>query len=125
MENVATDIGSIPEKPVQPARAPRLDSVDLLRGIIMVVMALDHVRDFFTNLRYDPLDLSQTTAVLFLTRWVTHYCAPIFIFLAGTGAFLGASRGKSKGELARFLWTRGLWLILLDMTVIKVSWAFN
>jgi uncharacterized membrane protein len=125
MENVATELAPLAEKSPPASKAPRLDSVDLLRGIIMVVMALDHVRDFFTNLRYDPLDLSQTSAVLFLTRWVTHYCAPIFIFLAGTGAFLGASRGKSKGELARFLWTRGLWLILLDMTVIKVSWAFN
>ena len=91
----------------------------------MVVMALDHVRDFFTNVSYNPLDLSHTNPLLFLTRWVTHFCAPNFIFLAGTGAFLGASRGKSKPELARFLWTRGLWLILLDMTVIKVSWSFN
>ncbi len=106
-------------------KAARLDSVDLLRGIIMVVMALDHVRDFFTNVDFDPLDFNRTNPLLFLTRWITHYCAPNFIFLAGTGAFLGATRGKSKPELCRFLWTRGLWLILLDMTVIRFSWAFN
>src|SRR5689334_20018325 len=115
-ENLVAEIRPCTENPLQPVRAPRLDSVDLLRGIIMVVMALDHVRDFFTNPGYNPLDLSRTSALLFLTRWVTHYCAPIFIFLAGTGAFLGVRRGKSKSELARFLWTRGLWLIFLDMT---------
>ncbi len=91
----------------------------------MVVMALDHVRDFFTNVDFNPLDLEQTNPLLFMTRWITHYCAPNFIFLAGTGAFLGATRGKSKPDLSRFLWTRGLWLILLDMTVIRFSWAFN
>ena len=91
----------------------------------MVVMALDHVRDFFTNVDFEPLDLDRTNPLLFMTRWITHYCAPNFIFLAGTGAFLGAARGKSKPDLSRFLWTRGLWLILLDMTVIRFSWAFN
>ncbi len=91
----------------------------------MVVMALDHVRDFFTNVDFNPLDLEQTNPLLFMTRWITHYCAPNFIFLAGTGAVLGATRGKSKPDLSRFLWTRGLWLILLDMTVIRFSWAFN
>jgi uncharacterized membrane protein len=106
-------------------KAARLDSVDLLRGIIMVVMALDHVRDFFSIVDFDPLDFNRTNPLLFLTRWITHYCAPNFIFLAGTGAFLGTTRGKSKPELSRFLWTRGLWLILLDMTVIRFSWAFN
>lgn len=108
-----------------PVKAPRLDSVDLLRGLIMVVMALDHVRDFFSNADFDPLDFQKTDTLYFLTRWVTHYCAPNFIFLAGVGAFLGTTRGKTQPELCRLLWTRGLWLIFLDMTVIKFSWAFN
>ena len=99
--------------------------MDLVRGVIMVVMALDHVRDFFSNVRFDPLDFKQTNTVLFLTRWITHYCAPNFIFLAGTGAFLGMTRGKSKSALSRLLWTRGLWLIFLDMTAVRFGWAFN
>lgn len=120
-----TDIQTVVDVSSAKRKAARLDSVDLLRGVIMVVMALDHVRDFFTDADFDPLDFNRTNPFLFLTRWITHYCAPNFIFLAGTGAFLGATRGKSKPELCRFLWTRGLWLILLDMTVIRFSWAFN
>ena len=121
----SAEVQTTVDAPRPASKAPRLDSVDLLRGIIMVVMALDHVRDFFTNVDFEPLDLDRTNPLLFMTRWITHYCAPNFIFLAGTGAFLGAARGKSKPDLSRFLWTRGLWLILLDMTVIRFSWAFN
>src|SRR5881409_3707427 len=90
---------------------PRLDSVDLLRGLIMVLMALDHVRDFFTNSHFNPLDLTRTDAALFMTRWITHFCAPVFTFLAGTGAFLATTRGKTRRELSWFLLTRGLWCI--------------
>jgi uncharacterized membrane protein len=104
---------------------PRFDSIDLLRGIVMVLMALDHVRDYFTNVRFDPLDLSQTTIQLFLTRWITHFCAPVFIFLAGTGAFLSMGRGKLKGDVTKYLLSRGLWLILLEFTLVRIGWTFG
>jgi uncharacterized membrane protein len=106
---------------------PRLDSIDLLRGLVMVIMALDHVRDYFHHdaLLFDPTDLTKTNPALFFTRWITHFCAPIFVFLAGTGAFLSASRGKTKAELSRFLLTRGLWLIVLELTVVNLGWSFS
>jgi uncharacterized membrane protein len=111
--------------PSDPEHPGRLDSIDLLRGLAMVVMALDHVRDFFTDVRFDPLDLSQTTPYLFFTRWITHHCAPTFVFLAGTGAFLYLSRGRTKNDLAKFLLTRGLWLAFLELTVVRFAWLFN
>jgi len=110
----------------QNIRPARLASVDIVRGAVMILMALDHVRDYFSNARVSPLDLSQTTVALFFTRWVTHFCAPAFILLAGTSAFLWASgRGKSKAELARFLLTRGLWLVVLELTVVRFAWSFS
>jgi uncharacterized membrane protein len=110
-----------------PGRRSRLYSVDMLRGLVMVIMALDHVRDFFSNAyTFDPTDLTRTDAPLFFTRWITHFCAPVFVFLAGTGAFLSTSRGKPKRDLAGFLLTRGLWLILLDLFVVHtLGWWFN
>ena len=107
------------------APAPRLDSVDCLRGLVMILMALDHVRDYFTDARIDPLDLSATTIPLALTRWITHFCAPVFVFLAGTGAYLSLSRGKPRSEVSRFLLTRGIWLIVLELTVVRLGWEFN
>ncbi len=109
-----------------PARL-RVDAVDLLRGLVMVIMLLDHTRDFVHRdaLLFDPANLDRTTPALFLTRWITHYCAPVFVFLAGTGAYLQLSRGKTKAELSRFLWTRGLWLVVLELTVVRCAVAFN
>jgi len=117
---------AVQQEPVKPPRR-RIDSIDLLRGIVMVIMMLDHTRDFVhkAGFFFDPTDLSQTSTILFLTRWITHFCAPVFVFLAGTGAYLQFARGKSKRELSRFLITRGLWLILLELTLVRLGATFS
>ncbi len=122
-------MNSTPVQSSSPA-SNRLESVDLLRGFVMVVMALDHTRDYFhfSSLHeLNPLDLTQTTPWIFFTRWITHYCAPTFSFLAGTGIFLAAQRGQSKGALSRFLVARGLWLILFELVVCYwiISFSFG
>lgn len=105
---------------------PRIQSIDLLRGLVMIIMALDHVRDYFHEgaYVYDPLDLDKTTPALFFTRWITHFCAPVFMFLAGTSAFIIGQK-KTKKELSVFLMKRGLWLILLEFTVFNFAWNFD
>jgi uncharacterized membrane protein len=106
-------------------RRRRVESVDILRGIVMVVMALDHVRDFFGGTGVSPTNLATTTVPLFLTRWITHICAPVFFLLTGTGAYL-AMRRRSPGGLARFLVTRGMWLLVLDAVVLRCfAFQFN
>src|ERR1043166_7770624 len=132
MAETATTSASVPlgAGPLHPNAVKgrgRIDSIDLLRGIVMVVMMLDHTRDYIHSgaLLFDPLDLSRTTAWVFLTRWITHYCAPVFVFLAGAGAYLQFARGKSKRELSRFLITRGLWLIILEVTLVRFAVTYS
>jgi len=118
-------------RPLQPAaqaelpravtarRPARIESVDIVRGLVMVIMAIDHTRDYFTYLRFAPESIEQTYYALFFTRWITHFCAPLFFFLAGTGAFFYGQR-RTPSELSRFLWTRGLWLIFVEFTCVDV-----
>lgn len=105
----------------------RIYSVDLLRGIVMMIMMLDHTRDFVhaDALLSDPTNPETTTAVVFFTRWITHYCAPIFVFLSGVSIYLQRRSGKSNGDLSWFLFTRGLWLVVLEFTVIRFLIVFN
>ena len=110
----------------RPRGAPRVGSVDVARGAIMLLMAVDHVRLYLTNANFDPMDLSQTSVPLFFTRWVTHFCAPGFVFLAGAGAFLrGRRAGETADSLSQYLVVRGLWLILLEVTIVRLGWTFN
>jgi uncharacterized membrane protein len=104
----------------------RIKSIDLLRGFVMIIMALDHTRDYFNAdaFLFNPLDLDKTNVLLFFTRWITHFCAPIFVLLAGTSAFISGQR-KTKKDLSAFLIKRGLWLIFLELTVVNFSWFFN
>lgn len=105
----------------------RLNSIDFLRGLVMVIMLLDHTREFVhaDAFRFSPTDLTKTNVALFFTRQVTHICAPTFVFLAGTSVYLQLMRGKNRTELSKFLLTRGLWLIILEFTIIRFSLFFN
>ena len=111
---------------LQPLSKARIYSLDLLRGLVMIIMALDHTRDFFhfDAFVHDPLDLNSTSAGLFFTRWITHYCAPVFIFLAGTSICLQGFR-KPKRELSLFILKRGLWLVFIELAVVNVGWTFD
>jgi uncharacterized membrane protein len=106
--------------------SPRLESIDMMRGLVMALMALDHTRDYFSNAMFSPTDLSQTSAAYFLTRWITHLCAPTFVFLAGTSAYLSATRWNfSTKQLSGYLIRRGLLLIVLELTLVRYGWTFN
>ena len=106
----------------------RIASIDILRGIVMIIMALDHTREFFHHdalIGNDPLNFKTTSAFLFFTRWITHYCAPIFVFLSGTSVFLYAQRNKTKKQVAFFLFTRGIWLIIAEIIIVNGLWQFE
>jgi uncharacterized membrane protein len=106
------------------AKRVRIESIDIVRGVVMILMAIDHTRDFLGT-GINPVNLDRTTIPLFFTRWITHFCAPTFCLLTGTGAFL-AGRRKSAAQLSRFLFTRGLWLIFLELVVCRgFGWQFN
>src|SRR4051812_7534716 len=96
----------------------RLKSIDTVRGIVMVIMALDHARDYFSYTAYRPTDVTQASVLLFFTRWITHLCAPTFIFLSGVSIFLYVRKAGGLKKASAFLVTRGLWLILLEIFVI-------
>ncbi|MEL7305515.1 MAG: heparan-alpha-glucosaminide N-acetyltransferase domain-containing protein [Myxococcota bacterium] len=113
-----------PDRPVRSAKT-RVVSVDVLRGLVMVLMALDHTRDYVHRSAISPTDLAETTPVLFFTRWITHLCAPVFILLAGVSAGFVGGRSDDRGALSRFLVVRGLWLIVLEFTVIAFAWRFH
>jgi uncharacterized membrane protein len=104
----------------------RIESIDVLRGIIMIIMALDHTRDYFheSAILQDPTNLSTTTAPLFFTRWITHYCAPVFMFLAGISAYLFGQH-KRIGQLSKYLLSRGLWLVVFEIVVMSFIMTFN
>lgn len=113
------------DRVVTPTRHARLEAVDVARGVVMIVMALDHTRDYFGMPGQNPTDLATATAALFATRWITHFCAPVFFLLTGTGAYLSL-RTRSSGELSRYLFTRGLWLLVLEAVVMRcLAYQFN
>ncbi|HVV03173.1 MAG TPA: heparan-alpha-glucosaminide N-acetyltransferase domain-containing protein [Puia sp.] len=112
--------------PLAAVKSRRIESIDLLRGTIMIIMALDHVRDYFHaySYLYDPTDLQHTTAPIFLTRWITHFCAPVFMLLAGVSACLYGWKNGRKA-LSFFLFTRGLWLVIVELFIVTLEWTFN
>jgi uncharacterized membrane protein len=117
------------------APGARVQALDILRGLVMVVMTLDHTRDYVhaAAMAFPPEELTRTSAAIFMTRWVTHFCAPVFMLLAGAGAFLRVERGGApsrllrpgRADLSRFLFTRGLWLVVLEFTVVRAGFFFD
>ena len=118
--------GAVGDINSQVLSAGRITSIDLMRGIVMIVMLIDHVHHFYGWAAYDPTDLGNATPAQFLTRWITHFCAPAFMFLAGTSAWLYArNSGSTRGQLQRFLLGRGLVLVFLELTWVSFSWRFD
>ena len=107
-------------------RKTRIESIDLLKGLVMIIMALDHVRDYFhySAFFFDPTDPLKTTLPIYFTRFITNFCAPAFSFLAGLSAFMVGKR-KRKNELSQFLFKRGLWLIFVEIVILNFGWFFN
>lgn len=122
-----TTPAATPAPSIQLAAGVRISEIDLLRGLVIVLMALDHVRDYFHagSFGINPLDPEQTTPWLYATRWITHLCAPTFVFLAGVSAHLQFARGKTTPSLSLFLLTRGLWLVFLELTIISFGWSLG
>jgi uncharacterized membrane protein len=123
----AAPVGTVAPEHVVPRAAPplRVRSIDIVRGAVMILMALDHVRDWVTNVRFQPEDLARSSAALFATRWVTHFCAPTFFFLAGVGIGIARSKSGSGEGLSRFLVTRGVWLLILELVITPIGWQFG
>lgn len=109
-----------------PVSKTRIQSIDVLRGIVMLIMALDHVRDYFHIHAFDddPTNMATTTVLLFFTRWITHFCAPTFVFLSGVSAFLSGQK-RTKKELSKFLLVRGAWLVFVELAIVTLAWTFN
>ncbi|GAB3290585.1 DUF1624 domain-containing protein [Hymenobacter tenuis] len=108
-------------------RTPRVQAVDIVRGLVMVIMALDHVRELWSPTAIRPEDMAHTTALLFFSRWITHFCAPTFVFLSGVSIWLQQQKKASKGAASRFLLTRGLWLLLMEVGLITwlLQWSYD
>ncbi|MEO8563038.1 MAG: hypothetical protein ABI601_13230 [bacterium] len=123
MTTAAATTATFESSTYRPPARQRVDSIDLLRGLVMVIMMLDHTRDYFSaaEFQFDPTNLERTSVVLYLTRWITHYCAPTFFFRAWAGAYLRRARGATPAELSGFLASRGVWLILLELTIVRVG----
>ncbi|MDQ6764406.1 MAG: heparan-alpha-glucosaminide N-acetyltransferase domain-containing protein [Bacteroidota bacterium] len=105
----------------------RIESIDILRGMVMLIMAIDHTREFFHHdslISINPLDLKATSPIVFFTRWITHFCAPVFVFLSGASIFLYGQK-RTKNEVAFFLFTRGIWLMLAEIFIVNFFWEFN
>ena len=126
MQTIAITKPIIEQTIYKPIQNNRIQSIDLLRGVVMIIMALDHVRDYFHKdaFVYSPTDLSHTTPVIFFTRLITHFCAPVFVFLAGTSAYLYGIK-RNRKQLSLFLFTRGLWLVFAELFIVTLEWTFN
>src|SRR5882672_8256362 len=119
---MATQTADLPRQTGAPRPGPgpsRISSIDMVRGVVVVLMAIDHVRV------YSGLPPGGPAPGIFFTRWITNFCAPAFVFLAGTAAYLHGTKLGNKGALARWLAVRGAWLVLLELTVLRFAWTFN